>query len=358
MHGIACAPFPGSRRTPSAPRRRRSTSRSTPSPSRARRRRWRRSGRACRSSRCPARPPRRAPAPACSVRSGWPTGSRATPTTTSPSSAVPRNLAKRSRGCAPSFPAACATSALCDAARFTRQLEDLLREAWRTWCARRRATVGGHAVAGDRNRRRTLRARHPAPPRRRCASRRDRGAAARRQGCRCGGRRPRPRRRVPGMARRAARLAADARRLVASATRSRRAHVPAAARARAVAECLGPDLLDRPGPLRGGHRELSPALRRLAARNRRRARRALAGRGLQPGGCPGEGRSPAVLARRHRARDAGLRRASRRASRALRRRRRRRCFAARAAALERRGPAVRSTAISCTRRHPGTAARC
>ena len=36
-------------------------------------------------------------------------------------------------------------SALCDAPRFTRQLEGLLRDAWRTWCARKAKTVAAQA---------------------------------------------------------------------------------------------------------------------------------------------------------------------------------------------------------------------
>ena len=83
-------------------------------------------------------------------------------------------------------------------------------------------------------------------------------------------------------------------------------------------------LLDRSAEVRGGHRKLSPALRRPCARDRRRARRALARGGLQPRGDAGEGRHPRLLARRHRARIARLRGAPPRAPRSLRRDRRRR----------------------------------
>ena len=42
-------------------------------------------------------------------------------------------------------------SALCDADRFTRNLEALLREAWRTWCARRNAILSGSDVTETRS---------------------------------------------------------------------------------------------------------------------------------------------------------------------------------------------------------------
>jgi len=44
-----------------------------------------------------------------------------------------------------SLPERLSTSAICDAAAFTRRLEDALAGAWRTWCARKAAAVTDHA---------------------------------------------------------------------------------------------------------------------------------------------------------------------------------------------------------------------
>ncbi len=192
------------------------------------------------------------------------------------------------------LPARVQQSALCDVARFTRALEEALRDAWRTWCRRKAAPRAESAPSASVAQRHALRRIAADAELDAVEAMLAEGAVERALAPACALIDERPEWHAAQRAYLRT-LLAWARGQPGLVARM----FPPPPGARAQAAHLGARLLDRSRALRGGSRELRAPVRRISARDHRHPRRALARRGLQPRGGKGLRRHPRVFPRRH-----------------------------------------------------------
>ncbi len=188
------------------------------------------------------------------------------------------------------LPARVQQSALCDVARFTRALEEALRDTWRIWCRRKAAPRADSAAPASVAQRQALRRIAVDAELAAVEAMLAEGTFERALAPACALVDEQPEWHAAQRAYLRTLLAWARRRpgLVAQM-------FPPPPAPRAQAAHLGARLLDRPRALRDGSRELRAAVRRISVRDDRHSRRALARGGLQPRGGKGLRRHPRVF---------------------------------------------------------------